>query len=222
MNSTFKTLSTLAIGSVAAISFAGAASAATLNANIGFSPLGSTTYTGSNLANATSINFANTNLVNTNNPTYQAPGGSLLPNDFYDGNAGGSPQAFAVSLGSTLTLSPDPFTISPTASLPFVVTFTSATGPVTFTSSSFTTSSSGPNALDFAFLGTLTGTGFDPSTASLTFAFTQTGGVGGAVNYSATIASPPNVAPTSTPEPSALLGLGLIGLAGVASRRLKK
>ncbi|MEA5511323.1 PEP-CTERM sorting domain-containing protein [Crocosphaera sp. UHCC 0190] len=215
MNLTLKTLTAVASGSIAASTMGGIAEAAQLNANMGFTGFGTgTTFVGPNLAAATSIDFPALNVVNLNTPTYQAPGSSVLPNDFYDASSGGTAGAFQVNLASIVVINNDPLNLS--AALPFSVDFTAGGNPATFTASSFFRSSANSNSLDLFFLGTITGTGFDDSNASLSFAFTTVGGI---VNYSATLASPPDIVPT--PEPTTIVGLLAVGAASLASRRRK-
>ncbi|MGK7933326.1 MAG: PEP-CTERM sorting domain-containing protein [Microcystaceae cyanobacterium] len=223
MNTTLRTLSTLAVGSVAAATFAGSASAATLNANLAFGLFGgsSPTFTGDDLGSAETVTFGDSTIVNQNPPpTYEPPGGVDAPNDFFTGNV----NALApVPLLTSITISPLTFDL--TANDPLVLTFPTAGGDtVTFTSDFFERNSSGPNELDLVFFGDSTSSNgsFDSSSTSVTFAFTQALG-SGIVSYSGTIASPPDVTPSNTvPEPGTLLGLGLFGLASLAGRRLKK
>ncbi|MFM7477860.1 MAG: PEP-CTERM sorting domain-containing protein, partial [Microcystis aeruginosa] len=67
--------------------------------------------------------------------------------------------------------------------------------------------------------GTVTGTGFDPTPASVLVNLNQVGGPGGVVNASSTFASPPFSSPTSVPEPSAILGILAVAGAGAFARR---
>jgi hypothetical protein len=197
-------------GSVAAFGFGAIAQAATLNATLGFVPFGGVSFTGPTLGTATSVDFAATNLVNTIPDTYDPPG-SLpeAPNDFLAG-------PLAVALGSPVTLSPDPFTT--TIGNTLTVSFTTAAGAATFTGALDVKASTGDNALDLFFLGEITGAGFDPSEASLSFAFTRV--AGGAINYSATLASPPSEPPVvGTPEPSTILAILAVAGAGAFARR---
>lgn len=200
-------------GSVAAFGFAGAAQAAQLNANVGFGPVGGgTNYVGPNLSNATSVTFANTNVVNTNPATYLGN-----PNDFFSG-------PLAVALLSAVIPTPLTFDFSEPDGVAgagaFTVTFTTASGLATFTTSSFTATSSpgNVNTLDLLLQGTTSGTGFDTTVSSILVNFNQAGGPGNAINYSATFTSPP-VAPTSVPEPSAILGILAVAGAGAFARR---
>jgi hypothetical protein len=196
-------------GSVATFGFGAIAQAAQLNANLGYIPVGTVSYTGSNLSNATSVTFPALNLVNTNQATYKGD-----PNDFFSG-------PLAVSIGSTVTLSPLTFDFSEGDGVvgagAFTVTFATASGTATFTATSFTTDSANPNTLDLLMQGTTTGTGFDPSPSSILVNFNQVGGPGGVVNASSTFASPPIT--MDTPEPSAILGILAVVGAGAFARR---
>jgi hypothetical protein len=197
-------------GSVAAFGFGGAAQAAQLNANVGYTPMGTVSYAGPNLASATSVTFPALNYVNTNQPLYRG-----LPNDFYLGSP------LAVAIMSTVTISPLTFDFSApdgvAGSGAFTVTFATASGPATFTTTSFTTASSNQNTLDVFINGITTGTGFDPSLSSLIVNLNQVGGPGGVVNASTTFASPPVI--TNVPEPSAILGILAVAGAGAFARR---
>jgi hypothetical protein len=200
-------------GSVAAFGFGGAAQAAQLNANVGYTPMGTVSYAGPNLASATSVTFPAANYVNTNQPFYRG-----LENDFYAG-------PLAVALMSTVTISPLTFDFSApdgvAGSGAFTVTFATAAGPATFTTTSFTTASSNQNTLDVFINGITTGTdfdpSFDPSPSSLIVNLNQVGGPGGVVNASTTFASPPVT--TNVPEPSAILGILAVAGAGAFARR---
>jgi len=196
-------------GSVAAFGFAGAAQAAQLNANIGYIPVGSVSYTGSNLPSATSVTFAGTNLVNTNPQLYLGNA-----NDFYSG-------ALAVSLGSNVTLSNQTFDFAAADGVAgagaFTVTFATAAGTATFTTTSFTKASTALNTLALEMQGTTSGNGFDTSVSTILVNFNQVGGPGNTINYSATFVSPP--APTSVPEPSVILGILAVAGVGAFARR---
>ncbi|REJ51452.1 MAG: PEP-CTERM sorting domain-containing protein [Microcystis wesenbergii TW10] len=200
-------------GSVAAFGFAGAAQAAQLNANIGYVPVGTVSYAGPNLSNATSLTFPNINLVNTNQPTYLGN-----PNDFFSG-------PLAVAIGSSVALSPLTFDFSEADGVPgagaFTVTFTTASGTATFTATSFTTNSAPGNVdtLDLLIQGTTTGNGFNPTPSSLLVNLNQVGGPGGVVNASSTFASPPQTPTADVPEPSAILGILAVVGAGAFARR---
>lgn len=200
-------------GSVAAFGFASAAQAAQLNANIGYVPVGTTSYAGPNLANATSVTFPNINLVNTNPPTYL---GSL--NDFFSG-------PLAVAIGSSVALSPLTFDFAEADGVvgagAFTVTFTTAAGTAIFTTTSFTTDTSpgNDNTLDLMIQGTVSGTGFDTTVAEILVNLNQVGGPGNVVNASSTFASPPSAPPTSVPEPSAVLGILAVAGIGAFARR---
>ncbi|WP_151695089.1 PEP-CTERM sorting domain-containing protein [Microcystis aeruginosa] len=198
-------------GSVAAFGFAGAAQAAQLNANVGYVPVGVVSYTGPDLSSATSVTFPALNLVNINPPTYLGN-----PNDFFSG-------PLAVAVASSVTLAPLTFDFSATDGDPgagaFTVTFTTASGPATFTATSFTTDTSpgNLNTLDLMIEGTITGTGFDTTLAEILVNLNQVGGPGNAVNASSTFGSQPS--PTSVPEPSAILGILAVAGAGAFARR---
>ena len=197
-------------GSVAAFGFGGAAQAAKLlNANVGYIPMGTVSYAGPNLASATSVTFPVDNYVNTNQPFYRG-----LPNDFFAG-------PLAVAIMSTVTISPLTFDFSApdgvAGSGAFTVTFATASGPATFTTTSFTTASANQNTLDVFINGITTGTGFDPSPSSLLVNLNQVSGPGGVVNASTTFSSPPVT--TNVPEPSAILGILAVAGAGAFARR---
>ncbi|WP_072927754.1 PEP-CTERM sorting domain-containing protein [Microcystis aeruginosa] len=195
-------------GSVAAFGFAGAAQAAQLNANIGYIPMGTVSYAGSNLASATSVTFPTLNYVNTNQPLYRG-----LANDFYSG-------LLAVAIMSTVAISPLTFDFSAPDGVAgggaFTVTFTTASGPATFTATSFTTASATPDTVDLYINGITTGTGFDPSPSSLLVNLNQVSGPGGVVNASTTFSSPPI---NKVPEPSAILGILAVAGIGAFARR---
>ncbi len=184
-------------GGVGALSFAGAAQAAQLNANIGYIPMGTVSYAGPNLAGATSVTFPTLNYVNTNQPSYLG-----LANDFYSG-------PLAVAIMSTVAISPLTFDFSAPDGVAgagaFTVTFITASGSATFTATSFTTASATSNTVDLYINGTTTGNGFDPSPSSLLVNLNQVSGPGGVVNASTTFSSPPIT--TKVPEPSAILGI---------------
>lgn len=197
-------------GSVAALGFAGAAQAAQLNANIGYVPMGTVSYTGTNLANATSVTFPALNYVNTNQPVYQG-----LANDFFSG-------PLAVAIMSTVAISPLTFDFSAPDGVvgggAFTVTFTTGSGSATFTATSFTTATATSNTLDLYINGITTGTGFDPSPSNLLVNLNQVGGPGGVVNASTTFASPP-IPINKVPEPSAILGILAVAGVGAFARR---
>ncbi|WP_228008593.1 PEP-CTERM sorting domain-containing protein [Microcystis aeruginosa] len=181
-----------------------------LNANIGFGPVGSgTDYVGSNLSSATSVTFANINVVNVNPSTYLGN-----PNDFFAG-------PLAVALLSNVTLSPQTFDFSQPDGVAgpgaFTASFVTAAGTATFTTTSFTTDSApgNLNTLDLLLQGTTSGDGFDTTPSSIIVNFNQVGGPGNAINYSATFNSPP----ASVPEPSAILGILAVAGAGAFARR---
>ena len=95
-------------------------------------------------------------------------------------------------------------------------------GPYTFTSSSISDSSSGPNELTVDIAGTFTdgSSFFDTNSANVELSFGQAKGVG-AISVEGTFDTPP--APTDpAPEPATmgLLGSALIGL-GIIGRRRK-
>jgi hypothetical protein len=196
-------------GSVAAFGFAGTAQAAQLNSNIGYIPIGDVSYTGANLAGATSVTFPVTNFVNTNQPLYLG-----LANDFFSG-------PLAVAIMSAVTLTPLTFDLTAPDGVAgggaFTVTFTTASGLATFTATSFTTATATSNTLDLYINGTTTGNGFDPSPTSLLVNLNQVGGPGGVVNASTTFASPPTT--TNVPEPSTILGILAVAGIGAFARR---
>ena len=125
-----------------------------------------------------------------------------------------------VPIGNLMT------TMSMTATVGTAVNFSAAWG--TFSGTVASTVSTGPvtnRVVDIRAMGTFTPlsgppdlSGFDPGLMSLTFSATQTGGPGGAVSASYSIASPPN----GIPEPGslALVGLALLAAGGIARRKV--
>lgn len=202
-------LTTVALTSIVPLSFSSVAQAQQVAGSIGFTGVGSVSFTGPNLGSAITLDFPDINIVNIVDPTYNM-GGPAIPNDFFV-------LPLLVNLSSAVTIAPDPLdTTTPT---PFSVDFTTAAGPATFTGTSFFSASAVSNALDISYEGILTGTGFQPTNAQLSLAFTNTGNV----NYSGTLATIPNdpnpPGQESVPEPGTIISLLVVGAAGVASRR---
>jgi hypothetical protein len=205
-------------GGVAAFGFGAIAQAAQLNANAGFIPaFGSNpSYVGANLANATSVTFSGPLNFNVVPPTYTPPGGSSAANDFATGG-------IAQITNPLVTITPNTLLRTATGPINNFLSFTTIGGAAVFnlTSLVFETTPGDDNVLTLRAGGTIVGTGFDPSPAGLLLNFNQQGGTG-AVNFSATLSSPPAFTPPppqGTPEPSAILGILAVAGAGAFARR---
>lgn len=126
-----------------------------------------------------------------------------------------------VALGTPISAVGTPFTMANGETFSFTLDgFGSFTG--TTSSTNLTINSATSRSIEFFALGTFMPTfgGFTDSPASVTGAFTQTGGAAGAVSLSFTFSSPPAPPPVDTPTPAtlAIFGLGLAGL-GLARRK---
>ncbi len=202
-------LTTVAFTSIIPFSLGNVAQAQQVAGSIGFTGVGSVSFTGPNLGSAITLDFPDINIVNIVDPTYNM-GGPAIPNDFFV-----SP--LLVSLSSPVTITPN--LLDTTIPVPFSVDFTTAVGLATFTGTSFFRASAVSNALDISYEGILTGTGFQPTNAQLSLAFTNTGNV----NYSGTLATIPNIPNPqgleSVPEPGMMISLLFVGALGLASRR---
>jgi PEP-CTERM motif len=207
-------------GTVATFGLGSVAQAAQLNANAGFAPQfgASPSYTGPNLGGATSVTFSAPLGFNNIPADYQPPGGSLAPNSF-------APGEIAEITAAGLTITPNTISSSTLTPIANFLSFTTVGGPASFNVDLggifFEPSATDPNVLTIKFVGTITGTGFDPSPAGLLLNFNQQGGTG-AVNFSATLSSPPAFTPPpprGVPEPSTMLGILAVAGAGAFARR---
>ena len=211
---------TIALSLIVLVAFSGAGFAAPIQPNLtlGFIPLGNTTYAPSSgdLFGATSITIPVTETVNTVPCSYLG-----ATNDFANTpecpTAGPTP----VPEGTAITFNSNTLNLT-FASLPIITwggefTFTATSG----VRANQTVGNSETSTVYY--LGTLTDSksNYVTSTASLSIAFTQTGGNTGSVNFSATLADPPAPNPV-TPEPATLImfGTAFVGL-GLLGRRRK-
>jgi hypothetical protein len=185
-------ISSVVLGSVLATGFAGAVQAAApINGSVTLQTFGTTTYTGSNLSTASTISLGTP--IQTGQGT----------KDFS-----------SVTAGSLANLSSTNWTVGST--LPSI-TISSSTIPADrfiFTPSKVTTSSTSANDLVVNYDGIIVDTtGALPNdSASAIFSFTQAGGFGNVVSFSATVTAPSvNVPEPMTTAGGALaLGLGML------------
>lgn len=102
------------------------------------------------------------------------------------------------------------------ASLPIITWTDTASDTLTFTPTSglLVDSFSGAENVSIYYLGTFSGDSYTTiaNNASVSLAFTQTGGSTGAVNFSGTFATPPGTPPSPEPGTMTLLGAALVGL----------
>jgi hypothetical protein len=216
MNYKLNSLAALACSSVTALTLAGNAQAIQLNANLGFVPLGSSaTFVGEDIGVATQINFPTLNLVNLIPEMYAPDGTNSSANDFFAGGLAPVELLSEVTLTNTLNLQ---------VGESFALGFTAGNNPASFMGSLTTILSDDPDQLDLRFLGSIKGSGFEETDASLSIAFSVTGR--GVINYSGTLASIPDVdddididSETSVPEPGTIVGLLFFGATAVGFRR---
>jgi hypothetical protein len=185
-----------------------ASQAAFINGTLGISPIGTVTYTGADLGDATSVTVSSLEIVNTTPTTYNS-----INNDFAVGSYSVSTYpAFTLVNISTTTLT------SSLSGISSFLTFNSTSGDTyKFNLSSWTTSSSGANNLSFEGTGTLYDSQghFLSTTTKISASFTTTGD--GAVNGSFTLSTVP------VPEPATFIaGLGALCLFGFTALPKRK
>lgn len=133
----------------------------------------------------------------------------------------GTDDLSGVMLGTGISAVGTPFTIANGSTFSFTLNGFGAFSGTT-SSTNLTVNSATSRSVEFFALGDFVPTfgGFTAGPASITGAFTQTGGAAGAVSLSFTFASPPAPPPGDTPTPAtlAIFGLGLAGL-GFARRK---
>jgi len=177
----------------------------TFNGTLAFAPLGNITYTGPNLAGATSITLPALEIVSGLAPTYRG-----FPNDFI---AGPGP----INLAQLVTVAPLTLNLPLGGPILGYVQLTGATTPVNryvFDMTSLTTSTSGPQFLNVEGLGVLHDLGgfYGDTPAEFSASFNT---VGGNVGGSFTLNSPYS----QVPEPTTVVaGIGALGLVLAAFR----
>lgn len=170
--------------------------AVALNGTFGFTPIGTITYSGSNLGQADSVTFPGIEVVNTVPPTYNG-----AANDFSSG-AAGIPLLSHVTINpSSLNLPSVSGTFIPVSDVNFLV-ISDGTSPADrfdFSLLGLMKTSSGPSDLEVYGEGILHDTQgvFSDTTGLLGIAFTQSGS-SGAVNASFSVAT------SVVPEPGTM------------------